>query len=66
MGKDYKPNPFELFHHFCHEEFHNFRKRYRNDDVDILLHGGEFNNIVTKAKLRIYEIYPELKHNDKV
>ena len=57
--KGKEPSPIEFFHSELGNQFHEFRLSITNETT-INMNGKEFNDIVYKAKKKVYEKYKGL------
>jgi hypothetical protein len=56
-------SPFlEQFHSILMVEFHNFRReKVGENEINVMLDGGEFNDIIASAKRCMWDMRPESK-----
>jgi hypothetical protein len=57
--ENHEPAPIEFMHGRLMDLFHEWR-RGRTENMSVEIHGGEFNDLIAKAKTETYKKYAKL------
>jgi len=64
--ENHEPAPLEFFHGKMMELFHEFRRSKVGENINVEINGGDFSNIIAKAKLETYAKYPNQVNSNAI